>query len=81
MKKPIPIAIRASGMPIPIPIFAPLDNLLEPGAGVCVCDVVEDEVEVVVGLDIACDEVEVASANAFKSELCHQTGIPEPYIE
>jgi hypothetical protein len=78
MKAKIPRAITAKGIPIPIPIFAPLvrpfglAGRVEEG----VEDVVvgEEEVsEVVVGVDFP-----VAAANDARSELCHHTGIPSP---
>lgn len=86
-KATAPIAMTASGMPIPIPIFAPLDNppeleaALEGSVGVdvwlvvlrvCCVPVVVGEPELGVG--------PVAAEKAFKSELCHQTGIPSPYM-
>ena len=74
--------MTTSGMPIPMPIFAPLDNPL--GLGVMVEELVVvgvvyvgmEDGRVVVG---ELDKLFVASANAAKSELCHHTGMPSPY--
>ena len=84
MKKEMsPIAMAANGMPIPMPIFAPLDNPFRLGV------VVEELVDVGVGcvgvVDgcIAEDEVDellVVVASTSKSELCHHTGMPSPYM-
>jgi hypothetical protein len=77
-----PIAISTTGTPIPIPIFAPLDNPLE--LGVVAEEFVGVEVGCVEVVDgcVAVDELDklpVAAANTFKSELCHHTGMPFPY--
>jgi hypothetical protein len=77
-----PIAISASGMPTPIPIFAPLD---------IPCEVEVEELvgvdEEVVGVDVALgllddgvvvEELLGGAENAAKSELWYQTGMPSP---
>lgn len=78
-----PIAMSTSGMPIPMPIFAPLDNPF--GLGVVVVELVDVDVGCVEVVDgcVAVDELDklsVAAANTFKSELCHHTGMPSPYM-
>jgi hypothetical protein len=78
-----PIAISASGMPTPMPIFAPLDipceavveELVDVDAEVVSVDVIAP------GLlddDAAVDEVLGGAENAAKSELWYQTGMPTP---
>jgi hypothetical protein len=71
------MAMKARWMPIPILIFALLDSALVLGVGVVVGEFVDEDIcEEVVDFD----GTSVALANAAKSELCHHTGIPKPYI-
>ena len=70
----IPIAITAKGIPIPMPIFAPLESLFGLGAGV------EELGSVDVGcveVEDHCDELLVVAVKATKSELCHHTGMAD----
>jgi hypothetical protein len=83
-----PIAISPSGMPTPIPIFAPLDSPCEVvvelvGAGEKLVGVDEEVVgvDVVLGLlgdEVVVDDVLGGAVNAAKSELWYQTGMPSP---
>jgi hypothetical protein len=80
-------------MHTPIAAFAPVESPLDPGlrgdgedvpvaVGV---EIMDEELAVVVSVDEVVDEIvdEVvsdAAENAAKSELCHQIGIPSPYM-
>jgi len=76
--------MTATGIPNPIPIFAPVDNPPGLGPGSGVGEVVPDVVAVVDGCVVIDGCVVVAevgdAVNAFRSELCHHTGIPSPNI-
>jgi hypothetical protein len=80
--------MTTSGTPTPKPIFAPFDNPL--GLGTTLGElvgsadvglVVLSEGSVVVGVnELELGVGPVAAEKAFESELCHQTGIPSPWI-
>lgn len=76
MKEAItPIAMTANGMPIPMPIFAPLESLcgLEAGVGGL------ESVDVgFVKVEDHCQELLAMAVKATKSELCHHTGMADP---
>jgi len=73
--------MTANGMPIPMPIFAPLERPC--GLEVMVGELVGVDVGFVrvaegcVGVN-ELDELSVAAANTAKSEPCHHTGMPSP---
>jgi hypothetical protein len=76
--------MTATGTPIPMPIFAPADIPFGPRIGVG--GLVPIDVGVVAEIDDCVvvvelkEAVRVAEENASRSELCHHTGIPSPYI-
>jgi len=67
------------GIPIPMPIFAPLDRPLLVGVGdglaVTVTSAGAKDVRRVVPVGVI-----VAAEKLARSELCHMIGIPSPYI-
>lgn len=81
--------MTARGMHTPIAAFAPVESPLDPGleedgedvpvaVGV---EIIGEELVVIVRVDELRDEVvSDAAENTAKSELCHQIGIPSPYI-
>jgi hypothetical protein len=77
------MTMEARGMHTPIAALAPVESPLGPGSGgggegvavAVVADVTGEE------LGVLRDEVvSDAAENAARSELCHQIGIPSPYI-
>jgi hypothetical protein len=81
--------MTARGMHTPIAAFAPVESPLDPGLGGNGEDVpvaigvenIGEELAVVVSVDELRDEVvSDAAENTAKSELCHQIGIPSPYM-